>query len=99
MTTYGVDDVAPNMCAGSILDLEPDTDYEARFVMTDPDGVTGEASRIVTVRTRVELVAPRAPRRAPPSHGFRIATPAASKSLTLRVATLIPCTSAISGRG
>ena len=33
------DVVAPNMFAGSILDLEPDADYEARFVMTDPDGV------------------------------------------------------------
>ena len=35
------DVVAPNMFAGSILDLEPDTAYEARFVMTDPDGVIG----------------------------------------------------------
>jgi len=26
----------PNMFAGSILDLEPDTAYEARFVLTDP---------------------------------------------------------------
>ena len=50
------DVVSPNMFAGSILDLEPDTDYEARFVMTDPDGVTGEATRIVTVRTRAEPV-------------------------------------------
>ena len=38
-----VDVVAPNMFAGSILDLEPDTAYEARFVMTDPDGVRGRA--------------------------------------------------------
>ena len=37
------DVVVPNMFAGSILDLEPDTAYEARFVMTDPDGVIGEA--------------------------------------------------------
>ena len=50
------DIVARNMFAGSILDLEPDTDYEARFVMTDPDGVTGEATRIVTVRTRAEPI-------------------------------------------
>ena len=34
-----VDVVAPNMFAGSILDLDPDTEYEARFVLTDPDGV------------------------------------------------------------
>jgi hypothetical protein len=49
--------VAPNMFAGSILDLEPDTAYEARFVMTDPDGVGGpaaNATRTVTVRTRPE---------------------------------------------
>ena len=33
--------VSPNMFAGSILDLEPDTPYEARFVLSDPDGVSG----------------------------------------------------------
>src|SRR5215831_11987832 len=27
----------PNMFAGSILDLEEDTEYEARFVLSDPD--------------------------------------------------------------
>ena len=49
--------VLPNMFAGSILDLEPDTAYEARFVMTDPDGVGGpaaNATRTSTVRTRPE---------------------------------------------
>ena len=30
------DVVVPNMFAGSTLDLEPDTAYEARFAMTDP---------------------------------------------------------------
>ncbi len=50
------DVVVPNMFAGSILDLEPDTAYEARFVMADPDGVIGEANRTVTVRTRAEPV-------------------------------------------
>ena len=49
-----VDVIAPNMFAGSILDLEPDTAYEARFVMSDPDGVRGERERVVTVRTRPE---------------------------------------------
>ena len=34
------DVVSPNMFAGSIFDLEPDTPYEARFVLTDPDGLT-----------------------------------------------------------
>jgi hypothetical protein len=49
-----VDVVAPNMFAGSILDLEPDTAYEAQFVMTDPDGAAGETRRVLTVRTRPE---------------------------------------------
>ena len=34
-----VDVITPPMFAGSILDLEPDTAYEARFTLTDPDGV------------------------------------------------------------
>ena len=51
-----VDVVAPNMFAGSILDLRPDTEYEARFVMSDPDGVRGEAERTAAVRTRAEPV-------------------------------------------
>ena len=42
------------MFAGSILDLEPDTSYDAQFVLKDPDGVRGEARKIVTVRTRAE---------------------------------------------
>ena len=49
-----VDVVAPSMFAGSLLDLEPDTAYEARFVMSDPDGVAGEAERSAFVRTRAE---------------------------------------------
>jgi hypothetical protein len=49
-----VDVITPNMFAGSILDLEPDTPYEARFVMSDPDGVRDPGERIVTVRTRAE---------------------------------------------
>src|SRR5262249_51006561 len=44
----------PNMFAGSIFDLEPGTEYEARFVLSDPDGVDGQAESLVTVRTRVE---------------------------------------------
>jgi hypothetical protein len=46
--------IAPNMFAGSVLDLKPDTAYEARFTLSDPDGVSGEASKTVTVRTRPE---------------------------------------------
>ena len=49
-----VDVISPNMFAGSILDLEPDTPYEARFVLSDPDGVRGVAQRTITVRTRPE---------------------------------------------
>lgn len=49
-----MDVISPNMFAGSILDLEPGTEYEARFVMSDPDGVKGQAQKIVTVRTRPE---------------------------------------------
>ncbi len=55
----GLDYTAPEMFAGSILDVEPDTEYEARFEMRDPDGVKGEAARTVKVRTRGE---PRAAR-------------------------------------
>ena len=56
--------VVPNMFAGSILDLEPDTAYEARFVLADPDGIASPAAsetkpaanetKVVTVRTRPE---------------------------------------------
>jgi hypothetical protein len=49
-----IDVVAPNMFAGSVLDLRPDTPYEVRFVMSDPDGVAGVAERTVVVRTRAE---------------------------------------------
>jgi hypothetical protein len=49
-----LDVISPNMFAGSILDLEPDTAYEAQFVLTDPDGVHGDAKKLVTVRTRPE---------------------------------------------
>ena len=49
-----LDVTSPNMFAGSILDLEPDTSYDARFVMTDPDGAPGAATKTVTVRTRPE---------------------------------------------
>ena len=42
------------MFAGSILDLIPNTKYEARFTLEDPDGVEGEAVKVVTVTTRAE---------------------------------------------
>jgi hypothetical protein len=46
--------VTINMLAGSIFDLEPGTEYECRFVLSDPDGVTGKKENVVTVRTRTE---------------------------------------------
>lgn len=49
-----IDYIAPNMFAGSIFDLEPDTEYECKFLMTDPDGVGGDPLKVVTVRTRPE---------------------------------------------
>jgi hypothetical protein len=36
---------APNMFAGSILNLEPDTEYECRFVLADPDGIAGPTEK------------------------------------------------------
>jgi len=45
-----------NMFAGSILNLEPDTEYECRYVLSDPDGVGGGKEQIITVRTRKEPV-------------------------------------------
>ena len=42
----------PHMFAGSILDLKPDTEYECRFIMSDPDGLRGESTKTATVRTR-----------------------------------------------
>lgn len=53
-TNNRIDYITPNLFAGSILDLEPDTEYECRFLMSDPDGVIGEAEKIVSVRTRAE---------------------------------------------
>ncbi|MEQ8809007.1 MAG: hypothetical protein RIE59_08075 [Imperialibacter sp.] len=44
----------PDMFAGSIFNLEPDTWYEGRFILTDPDGVSGIAEKIVTFKTRAE---------------------------------------------
>jgi hypothetical protein len=44
----------PDRFAGSILDLDPDTEYEVRLTMTDPDGVNGQAVQTARVRTRAE---------------------------------------------
>ncbi len=49
-----LDYTAPNLFAGSIFDLDPDTTYECRFVLKDPDGVRGISRKFVTVHTRPE---------------------------------------------
>lgn len=46
--------LTPNGFAGSIFELEPGTEYEARFRMSDPDGLDGRSEQTVTVRTRPE---------------------------------------------
>lgn len=42
--------------AGSIVDLSPDTEYEVRAILTDPDG--GNAERSLVIRTLVEPIEP-----------------------------------------
>jgi hypothetical protein len=55
--------VPPNMFAGSVFDLEPDTEYEARLRLSDADGVSGQAERVVRARTRaLPKAIPRTPR-------------------------------------
>lgn len=46
--------VVPNMFSGSVMGLEPGTEYECRFVLSDPDGVKGASEKTVTTRTRTE---------------------------------------------
>src|SRR5580704_12953657 len=38
---------AGNMFAGSILNLDPDTEYVCRFLLSDPDGVAGTSEKTV----------------------------------------------------
>jgi len=54
--------VAPNMFSGSVFDLTPDADYELRLTLTDPDGVAGEAQRMLRAHTRAEPEPARAAR-------------------------------------
>ncbi len=44
----------PNMLSGSLLYLTPDTDYEAKLTLSDPDG--GSATKTVTFHTRKEPI-------------------------------------------
>ena len=47
-----------NLFAGSVLFLEPATEYEVRFTMTDPDGGAPEEPKIVRIATRGEPATP-----------------------------------------
>ena len=50
----GLDYTVPDGFAGSILNLQPDTEYECRFVLSDADGASGQTTQLVRVRTRAE---------------------------------------------
>src|SRR6185436_3525959 len=68
--TRGATDLtAPNQFAGSIFDLDEATDYEVKLGLADPDGVSGEAEKVVTVRTRAE------PKPATGGHVFHVYPP------------------------
>ncbi|MBN2318750.1 MAG: hypothetical protein JXR49_06725 [Acidobacteria bacterium] len=55
LNNYGAYDyIAPNMFAGSIMDLQADTEYEVQLRMADPDGVENAALQQFFVRTRAE---------------------------------------------
>lgn len=49
-----LDYTVPDGFAGSILNVQPGTEYECSFVMSDPDGVSGQATHTVRVKTRTE---------------------------------------------
>ena len=49
-----LDYTVPDRFAGSILDLEPGTEYEVRLTMKDEDGIEGQAIQTAKVRTRNE---------------------------------------------
>jgi hypothetical protein len=49
-----LDYTVPHRFAGSVLDLDPDTEYEVRLTMKDPDGVRGTTVQTAKVRTRGE---------------------------------------------
>ena len=91
--------VLPNMFAGSIFDLEPDTAYEARFVLTDPDGVDGpggvrpEPSPFARVPNRSQLQVARSItsiRSATPDHAPNRRSPASCAPTTTIAALATP---------
>src|SRR6476659_5288496 len=49
-----LDYTVPDGFAGSIFNLQPGTEYECRFQLTDPDGTSGLTEHTVRVKTRSE---------------------------------------------
>ena len=49
-----LDYTVPDGFAGSILNVLPGTEYECKFQLIDPDGLSGETTQNVRVRTRSE---------------------------------------------
>src|SRR5436190_14440115 len=49
-----LDYTVPDGFAGSILNLQPGTEYECQFQLSDPDGASGETKHTVRVKTRTE---------------------------------------------
>src|SRR3546814_257153 len=54
LETEYLDYTVPNMFAGSILDVDIDTEYECRFTMKDPDKAEGDIVKNVKVGTHSE---------------------------------------------
>jgi hypothetical protein len=48
--------IDPTHFAGSLFWLSPGTSYEARLTLSDPDGVTGPATTVVTFQTRADTL-------------------------------------------
>ena len=48
----------PHALATSLFDLAPGSDYALRVTLADPDGVTGSATQMMTLHTRVDSAPP-----------------------------------------
>jgi hypothetical protein len=64
-----LDYTAPNMFSGSLFDLQENTEYDVKLTLHDPDGVTGDTEKTLTVRTRAE------PQPAQPGRVFHVYPP------------------------
>ncbi len=54
-----LDYTVPDGFAGSILNLQPGTEYECRLELSDPDGTSGQTAHTVRVKTRASRNLPR----------------------------------------